>query len=318
MRSMENVPLVLLVEMNTPRTSGPRKSPRFVVALPTHYYINPSLTKTQASEDNTGNPRKTKSPTYSSLSASALTSSFTHSNPESPPAPPSYPTRTPFDFFFETFPAFPYDRSQPAAAEFRRMCRLFGWAENDQRRVYAQQGYDIAMRKHVDMIYATDANEDPQWNEWNRDFGDVDGRKGKQDKNANAWRVGMVKFEQDIVAYRTMAEEHGVTRQGAQPNGTTSEMDEVVNNYRDPEVKEYLQRKVEVFKNAGTPRVVAVRPVGDVVKGLTILLCTPFALVAAVFFAAAGIIYSIGSIVKGVGSVLTFGAWDDEKERKKA
>ncbi|KAF9463981.1 hypothetical protein BDZ94DRAFT_1115193, partial [Collybia nuda] len=72
--------------------------------------------------------------------------------------------------------------------------------------------------------------------------------------------------------------------------------------HTDPAVKKEWGERAEQFEKAGKGERGIMS--NDVVKGLAILLATPFALVGAVLFAAGTIVYGAGSVVRGLGNVL--------------
>jgi hypothetical protein len=67
------------------------------------------------------------------------------------------------DEFFDRYPDFDYDPSEPAMTEFYRMCAYFGWNRGNSERETARDLHRDAMVLQFNHIYGTDVNDIASW-----------------------------------------------------------------------------------------------------------------------------------------------------------
>ena len=65
--------------------------------------------------------------------------------------------------FFAQYPNFNYDFSKSVMAEFYRMCDEYDWDRDDPEREEAREGIKDAMTRQFNIIYGTDENSLPAW-----------------------------------------------------------------------------------------------------------------------------------------------------------
>ncbi|KAF7970579.1 hypothetical protein HWV62_23693, partial [Athelia sp. TMB] len=65
--------------------------------------------------------------------------------------------------FFEQYPPFDYDSSQPVMSEFWRMCHYFGWNKKDEEQQEAREELKDAMVQQFNDFYGTDIEDINSW-----------------------------------------------------------------------------------------------------------------------------------------------------------
>lgn len=119
------------------------------------------------------------------------------------------------------------------------------------------------------------------------------------------WKEALEDLKKAMIVYGSVATKGDEKDTQASAEEVVKKMRNLGATHTDPDIKKEWDNKADRFAKAGK----AERGImsNDIIRGLVLLLATPFLLAGAVVFAAGSIIYGAGSIVKGLGNLLTFG-----------
>ncbi|TFK51810.1 hypothetical protein OE88DRAFT_1658445 [Heliocybe sulcata] len=128
------------------------------------------------------------------------------------------------------------------------------------------------------------------------------------------WRRAVEDLDAQLKRYE--ATERTMDQQAKQEEAQklVNAMNRIADNHPDPKVQEEWRQKALTFESGSEAERRGL--LGDIGKGVGVLLSVPFALVGAAVFATGAAIYGAGNLVKGVGNIMTGGALERKRSRK--
>jgi len=116
------------------------------------------------------------------------------------------------------------------------------------------------------------------------------------------WKGAIENIEKQIVEYRAVFNQPKADpeRKAAAVEGVAAAMEEAAESHNDPKVKQYWTQNAQKFRGA-SDEFERESLLEDVVKGIALIIGTPFALVGAALMAAGMILEGITKVLKGLG-----------------
>jgi len=126
-----------------------------------------------------------------------------------------------------------------------------------------------------------------------------------QSKDEGEWKAALKNMQLDVVAYDDAKKAGNEAEKKKEEWKIVEGMRRLAHIHPDVNVRKHWEESAKAFEKGDEKTKSHI--LGDIGKGLLILLATPFALAGVVLFGTGAIIYGVGTFIKGLGTVLTAG-----------